>query len=53
LHFPDELVDIALARSNGAEIDDLSVVFLADIGNGNRVCMDIHSNVERVRLWHG
>ena len=53
LHFPDELVDIALARTDGAEGDNLGVVFLSNIGNGNRIFMDIHADVERARLWHG
>ena len=50
LHFPDELVDIALACTDSAEVDDFSRVFVRDLGDGNRVFMDIHSDVERVRL---
>jgi hypothetical protein len=52
-HFPDELVDIALARTEGTEVDGLSMVFLGDIGDCNRVFMDIHTDVERARLVHG
>jgi len=44
------LVDIALAGTNGAEGDNLSVVFLGHVGNGNRLFMDIHADVERARL---
>jgi hypothetical protein len=29
------------------------VVFLADVGNRTGLCMDVQSNVERARLWHG
>jgi hypothetical protein len=50
LHFPDEVVDIALACTNGAEGDNLSVVFLGNVGNGNRLFLDIHSDGERARL---
>jgi hypothetical protein len=53
LPFPAELVDIALACTDSAEVDDVSMVFLRDIGDGNRVFMDIHSDVERARLCHG
>lgn len=53
LHFPDQLIDIALARADGAEVDDLSVVFFRNVGDSNGLFMDIHSDVERARLVHG
>jgi hypothetical protein len=53
LHLPDELIDVTLARSDIAERDDLGVVFLGDVRNGNRLLMDIQSDVKRARLMHG
>jgi len=53
LPFPDALVDSALACTDSAAVEDFSLVFLRDIGDGNRVFMDIPSDVERGRLWHG
>jgi hypothetical protein len=53
LHLPDELIDVTLARSDIAERDDLGVVFLGDVRNGNRLFMDIQSDVKRARLVHG
>ena len=50
---PHELVDIALACTDSAKGEDLSMVFLRDIGDGNRVFMDIHADGERARLWDG
>jgi hypothetical protein len=49
----DELIDITLSRPDVAEGDDFGVVVLGDIGDGNRVFMDIHSDAERARLVHG
>jgi hypothetical protein len=31
LHFPDALIAITLARTHGTEVDDLGMVFLADL----------------------
>jgi hypothetical protein len=53
LHLPDELIDVTLACTDVAEGDDLGVMFLGDIGDGNRVFMDIHPDVKRARLAHG
>jgi hypothetical protein len=53
LHCPDAVVDIALARPDGAEGEHLSVVFLSNVGNGTRLFMDSPSDVERARLGHG
>jgi hypothetical protein len=53
LEFSDEVVDVGLSCPDGAEVGDLSTVILSDIGNSDRLFMDIHSDVERARLWHG
>jgi hypothetical protein len=49
----EELIDATLSRPYIAEREDLGVVFFSDIGDGNRVLMDIHTDVERARLCHG
>jgi hypothetical protein len=53
LQATDEVINITLSRPNIAEGDDLSVVFVGDIGHGDGLFMDIQSNIERARLWHG
>jgi hypothetical protein len=53
LHLPDELIDVTLAWTDVAEGDDFGVVFLGDVRHGNRLCMDIQSDVKRARLVHG
>jgi hypothetical protein len=53
LQLPDEFIDVTLAGTNVAEGDDLSVVFFGDIGDRNRVFMDIQTDVECARLLHG
>ena len=35
------------------EVDDLGVVVLGDIGDGDGVFVDIQSDVKRARLAHG
>ena len=52
-HLTDELIDVTLSCTDVAEGDDFSVMFLGDIGDGNRVFMDIHTDVKRARLAHG
>jgi hypothetical protein len=47
---PDALIDVTLSRPEIAEGDDLGVTFVGDIGDRNRVFMDIHSDVTRARL---
>jgi hypothetical protein len=49
----EQRIDVTLAGADRAEIDTLGVVFLADVGNRTGLCMDVQSNVERARLWHG
>ena len=53
LELADERVDVTLARAYGADIDDLGVVFLGDVGYGNALFMDIQSDIERARLLQG
>jgi hypothetical protein len=49
----DELIDVTLSCTDVAAGDDLSAVVLNDIGDGNRVLMDIQTDVEWARLLHG
>jgi hypothetical protein len=53
LQLPDKVVDIALARTDGAEGDHLRGVLLRNVGNGTRRFMAIHADGERARRWHG
>jgi hypothetical protein len=53
LHLADEVIDITLARANGAEEGDLGPVLLSHISHGNRLLVDIHSDEECARLGHG
>jgi hypothetical protein len=52
-HLPEAVVDIALARANGAEGDHLSVVLLSTGGDCTRLLRDSHADVERARRWPG
>src|SRR5262245_42318887 len=51
LHLPDELIDVTLSCTDVAQGDDVGVL-LGDVGNGNRLFMDIQSDVKRARLVH-
>jgi hypothetical protein len=53
LHLPNELIDVTLSCTDVAQGDDCGVVFLGDVGNGDRLFMDIQSDVKRARLVHG
>jgi len=53
LQVADELVNVTVAGTNGAEIDDLGVVVFGHISDGNGRFMHIHSDVQRARLGHG
>jgi hypothetical protein len=53
LHLSNELINIGLPGADRAEGDDLGVVVFGNVGYGNRVFMDIHSDVQRARLAHG
>jgi hypothetical protein len=47
------VIHVGLPGADGAEVDDRSVVCLGDIGSGDGLLMDIQSDLERARLWHG
>jgi hypothetical protein len=53
LHLADPLIDVTLAGANGAKVDNLSAMILRDIGDSNGVFVDVHSDIECVRLGHG
>jgi hypothetical protein len=53
LHLTNELIDVTLSCTDIAEGDDFGVVFLGDVRHGNRLFMDIQSDVKRARLVHG
>jgi hypothetical protein len=48
-----EWINVALPRPNSAQIDDLRVVIFGDISDGDGVCVDVQTDIERARLWHG
>jgi hypothetical protein len=48
-----ELINVASPRPNGARIADLSLVSFGDIGYCDGVLVDIQTDIERARLWHG
>jgi hypothetical protein len=53
LKLADERVEVTLVGTDGAKIDDLGMVFFSHVGDRDRLFMDIQSNIERARLWHG
>jgi hypothetical protein len=50
---PDELIEVTLACTDGAKGDDFGMGFLGDVCHGNRLFMDIQSDIKRARLWPG
>jgi len=48
-----ELAEVTVAGADGPEVYDRGVVVFGDISGGNRIFMDIHSDVLRAKLWHG
>jgi hypothetical protein len=50
---PDELRAVTLARPDIPEGDDLDIVIFGGIGNGDRLFVDIKTDRECARLWHG
>ena len=48
-----ELSKVAWPRPNGAKIDDLSRVICGDRGDRDGVFVDVQTDIERARLWHG
>ena len=53
LQLTDKFIDITLAGTNVAEGAHLGVVGCGDIGNGDRLFVDIQTDVECARLVHG
>jgi hypothetical protein len=53
LPLPDEWIDVTLSCTDGAEGDDVGLVFLGDVRPGNRLFLDIQADVKRARLVHG
>jgi len=53
LQLPYKFIEVALARADGAKLDDGGVVVFRGIGHCDGFFMDIHSDVERARLWQG
>jgi hypothetical protein len=53
VQLPAELIDVGMSGANGAAVNDLRVMIARDVGDRNRVFMDIQSDVERGRLWPG
>jgi len=47
---PEQLVTLPVPSPDRAEGDDLRAMGLGDRGDRQRLCMDIHANVERARL---
>ena len=45
-------IDVTLTCPNGPEGEDLGAVILCDIGNGDGIRVDIHSDIECARLLH-
>ena len=50
---PEQLITIALPGSDRTEGDDLRAMVLGDIGDRDRLFVDILSDIKRARLLHG
>jgi hypothetical protein len=53
LELTDEYINVTLARPDGADGDDLSVMCLGAVCNGKGRFMNVQPNVECARLMHG
>lgn len=53
LHLADVLIAITLADANGSQRVDLGAVSLRDIGDRDRIRVDIHTDAACARLGHG
>jgi hypothetical protein len=53
LELSGELIDVTVARADSPEIDHLSAVVLRDIRDSDGFFMDIETDIECARLWHG
>jgi hypothetical protein len=52
-HLSDQLIDVTLSGTDGAERGHLSTVLLRHVSHGNRIFVDIQTDIPRGRLWHG
>jgi hypothetical protein len=52
-HLSGELINVALTGANASKVGDLGTVILSHVRHGNRVFVDIHSDVQCARLVHG
>lgn len=53
MHLTDELINVTWTGAKAAEGGDLGAMILSDIGDRNRVLVNIHSDKECARLRHG
>jgi hypothetical protein len=53
LQLTDEFIELTLAGPNVAQGDNLGVGCFGDIGHGDRLLVDIQTDVEWARLGHG
>jgi hypothetical protein len=53
LQLPDELVEVALARADGAQKDHFGPVILGHVGDRHRRFVDIHSDRQGGRMGQG
>jgi hypothetical protein len=53
LELPRELIAIRVAGADGPEGEDVGVVIFGDRGHGAGVFVDIQTDRECARLWHG
>ena len=49
----DELINVGRPGADGAEVEDVGVMVLGNIGDSDRLLMDIQSDLQRARLWPG
>jgi hypothetical protein len=49
----DELINVGVPGADRAAVDDLGAVVFGNRGDRDGLLMDILSDIERARLWHG
>jgi hypothetical protein len=53
LHFADEVLEVDVSCTNGAEVDHVRIVILREVRHSDRLFVDIQSDVKRATLVHG
>jgi hypothetical protein len=53
LELTSELIAIRVSWADGPEGDDVGVVIFGNLGSGDGVFVDIQTDIECARLWHG